>query len=129
LSISSTEVAAARREKLSGNPPMLFHCCWHDAQTRQLRFSLVSAAHGRLRRLRRRPWGEACIHCRRYCQKGLANAEWGQDGPDELCEKPALSLAVFVAHLPPDLQTLQALRNPSRYQSGRATARIQERAP
>lgn len=28
-------------------PEMLFYC-WHDAQTRQLRFSMVSASHGRL---------------------------------------------------------------------------------
>lgn len=41
------QVMTARREKLSGNSSMLFYC-WHDAQTRQLRFSLVSSTHGRL---------------------------------------------------------------------------------
>jgi hypothetical protein len=29
------------------DPQMLFYC-WHDAQARQLRFSMVSASHGRL---------------------------------------------------------------------------------
>lgn len=36
----------ARRAQLGGHA-MLFYC-WHDAQVRQLRFSLVSQAHGRL---------------------------------------------------------------------------------
>jgi hypothetical protein len=38
---------ARRRLVAEGHAAMLFYC-WHDAQTRQLRFSLVSAAHGRL---------------------------------------------------------------------------------
>jgi len=40
------EVIAARRSALAGED-MLFYC-WHDAQCRQLRFSLVSRSHGRL---------------------------------------------------------------------------------
>jgi len=40
------EVIAARRNALKGED-MLFYC-WHDAQCRQLRFSLVSRSHGRL---------------------------------------------------------------------------------
>ncbi|WP_257572372.1 hypothetical protein [Janthinobacterium sp. UMAB-60] len=40
------EVIAARRSALAGEA-MLFYC-WHDAQCRQLRFSLVSRSHGRL---------------------------------------------------------------------------------
>ena len=40
------EVIAARRSALKGED-MLFYC-WHDAQCRQLRFSLVSRSHGRL---------------------------------------------------------------------------------
>ena len=40
------QVIAARRSALKGED-MLFYC-WHDAQCRQLRFSLVSRSHGRL---------------------------------------------------------------------------------
>ncbi|MGK5003726.1 hypothetical protein [Janthinobacterium sp. LB2P70] len=40
------ELIAARSSSLSGEQ-MLFYC-WHDAQCRQLRFSLVSRSHGRL---------------------------------------------------------------------------------
>ncbi|MDN2696303.1 hypothetical protein O0882_08245 [Janthinobacterium sp. SUN073] len=40
------QVIAARRSALAGKD-MLFYC-WHDAQCRQLRFSLVSRSHGRL---------------------------------------------------------------------------------
>jgi len=40
------QVIAARRSALAGED-MLFYC-WHDAQCRQLRFSLVSRSHGRL---------------------------------------------------------------------------------
>lgn len=40
------ELVAARSGALGGEN-MLFYC-WHDAQCRQLRFSLVSRAHGRL---------------------------------------------------------------------------------
>lgn len=40
------EVIAARHSALKGED-MLFYC-WHDAQCRQLRFSLVSRSHGRL---------------------------------------------------------------------------------
>jgi hypothetical protein len=41
-----SQVIAARRSALIGED-MLFYC-WHDAQCRQLRFSLVSRSHGRL---------------------------------------------------------------------------------
>ncbi|WP_230630101.1 hypothetical protein [Comamonas testosteroni] len=99
------QVMATRQEQLSGNAPMLFYC-WHEAQTRQLRFSLVSAAHGRL------PFGCAVDPAAKLAsiaadivEKDWLNAEWGQPRPDQaapdgLCEEPALSLAVFVAHLP-----------------------------
>ncbi|KAB8061279.1 hypothetical protein GCN74_05645 [Janthinobacterium sp. FT14W] len=40
------QVIAARSSALAGEQ-MLFYC-WHDAQCRQLRFSLVSRSHGRL---------------------------------------------------------------------------------
>ena len=40
------QVIAARRSALKGED-MLFYC-WHDAQCRQLRYSLVSRSHGRL---------------------------------------------------------------------------------
>ena len=40
------EVIAARRGALTGEDMLLY--CWHDAQCRQLRFSLVSRSHGRL---------------------------------------------------------------------------------
>lgn len=94
------QVLVARQKQLSGNVPMLFYC-WHEAQTRQLRFSLVSAAHGRL------PFGcaidpgaELASISADIVNQDWLNAEWGQAGPDDICEEPALSLAVFVAHLP-----------------------------
>ena len=94
------QVLVARQKQLSGNVPMLFYC-WHEAQTRQLRFSLVSAAHGRL------PFGcaidpgaELASIAADIVNQDWLNAEWGQAGPDDICEGPALSLAVFVAHLP-----------------------------
>jgi hypothetical protein len=40
------QVIAARRSALAGEEMLLY--CWHDAQCRQLRFSLVSRSHGRL---------------------------------------------------------------------------------
>jgi len=40
------ELIAARSSAVKGEE-MLFYC-WHDAQCRQLRFSLVSRSHGRL---------------------------------------------------------------------------------
>lgn len=40
------QLIAARGSAVTGKD-MLFYC-WHDAQCRQLRFSLVSRAHGRL---------------------------------------------------------------------------------
>ena len=40
------QVIAARRSAVKGED-MLFYC-WHDAQCRQLRYSLVSRSHGRL---------------------------------------------------------------------------------
>lgn len=94
------QVLVARQKQLSGNVPMLFYC-WHEAQTRQLRFSLVSSTHGRL------PFGcaiepgaELASIAADIVNKDWLNAEWGQAGPDDICEEPALSLAVFVAHLP-----------------------------
>ena len=40
------QVIAARSSALAGEEMLLY--CWHDAQCRQLRFSLVSRSHGRL---------------------------------------------------------------------------------
>ena len=40
------QVIAARSSALGGEEMLLY--CWHDAQCRQLRFSLVSRSHGRL---------------------------------------------------------------------------------
>jgi hypothetical protein len=40
------QVIAARSSALAGEAMLLY--CWHDAQCRQLRFSLVSRSHGRL---------------------------------------------------------------------------------
>jgi len=40
------QVITARRSALVGEAMLLY--CWHDAQCRQLRFSLVSRSHGRL---------------------------------------------------------------------------------
>lgn len=93
------QVMTARREKLSGNSSMLFYC-WHDAQTRQLRFSLVSSTHGRL------PFGcainpsaELAAVAEHIAKKDWLNADWGKTGPNGPGAKTALSLPMFVANL------------------------------
>ncbi|WP_242607271.1 hypothetical protein [Comamonas thiooxydans] len=78
---------------------MLFYC-WHDAQTRQLRFSLVSSTHGR------QPFGcaispsaELAAVAEHIVKKDWLNADWGKTGPNGPGAKTALSLPVFVANL------------------------------
>lgn len=98
-----SQVLEARREKLQGAAPMLFYC-WHDAQVRQLRFSLVSAAHGRL------PFGcaldetaELQAIAQQIVHSDWQNDNWGQaptdDAEDDAVPKSVYVLPIFVAQL------------------------------
>lgn len=95
------EVVAARRSALAGED-MLFYC-WHDAQCRQLRFSLVSRSHGRLpfRRALRETQDLALI-AERVVNGDWRNAHYMQapseDGDEE--EAAPYILPVFVARVP-----------------------------
>ncbi|EZP41036.1 hypothetical protein [Janthinobacterium lividum] len=95
------EVIAARRSAVKGED-MLFYC-WHDAQCRQLRFSLVSRSHGRLP-----------FRCELHETQDLAliadrvvNGDWrnehymqapSEDGDEQ--EQVPFVLPVFVAPVP-----------------------------
>lgn len=92
-----TQIMAARQQQLTAQPPMLFYC-WHDAQARQLRFSLVSATHGRL------PFGCAtnpaatlAAIAERVVHGDWYNPQWGALGADDT--EPDSALPVFVALL------------------------------
>ena len=94
-----SQIRQARWEKLRGNPPMYFYC-WHDAQVRQLRFSLVSAWHGRL------PFACAIDEtatlaavAERIVHGDWRNPTWGAAAPDDAANTCAAGLPVFVAHL------------------------------
>lgn len=86
--------------KLS-SPEMVFYC-WHDAVARQLRFSMVSACHGRL------PF--SCdLHATADLHEVIhqvVNEDWlvpngaRDDAEDEPGQEAAPRLTVFVAHLP-----------------------------
>ncbi|WP_312586759.1 hypothetical protein [Comamonas terrigena] len=96
------QVLEARRRRLvaEGYAAMLFYC-WHDAQTRQLRFSLVSAAHGRL------PFRIALQHeatpmaiAERIVHGDWCNPQWGQASDNDMADDAVPCLSVFVAQLP-----------------------------
>ena len=96
------QVLEARRRRLvaDGHAAMLFYC-WHDAQTRQLRFSLVSAAHGRL------PFRIALQHeatpmasAERIVHGDWCNPQWGQASDKDMADDAVPCLSVFVAQLP-----------------------------
>jgi hypothetical protein len=95
------QVIAARSSALVGED-MLFYC-WHDAQCRQLRYSLVSRSHGRLpfRREVRETQDLALIVDR------VVNGDWrnehfmqapSEEGDEQ--EQAPFILPVFVVRVP-----------------------------
>jgi hypothetical protein len=98
------QVVAARQKQLSGDVPMLF-LLLASTGTRHRPGSYASVLYPP--RMAGCPsaapstlGAKLASIAADIVKKDWLNAEWGQDGPDDLCEKPALSLAVFVAHLP-----------------------------
>jgi hypothetical protein len=89
----------ARGKQLQGEA-MLFYC-WHDFQTRQLRFSLVSKSHGRL------PFGcalketeDPSVIADLAVDGDWCNASHGQASPGDVHEEVPFVLPVFVANIP-----------------------------
>ncbi|OEZ72924.1 hypothetical protein JAB5_09830 [Janthinobacterium sp. HH103] len=95
------KVIAARRSALAGED-MLFYC-WHDAQCRQLRFSLVSRSHGRLPfRCELRETQDLALIAERVVNGDWRNEDFMQaPSEDGDAQEPApFVLPVFVAPVP-----------------------------
>ncbi|HEU4818667.1 hypothetical protein [Janthinobacterium sp.] len=95
------EVIAARRSAVKGEDMLLY--CWHDAQCRQLRFSLVSRSHGRLPfRCALRETQDLALIAERVVNGDWRNEDFMQapsEEGDELEPAPFV-LPVFVARVP-----------------------------
>lgn len=98
------QVVAARQKQLSGDVPMLF-LLLASTGTRHRPGSYASVLYPP--RMAGCPsaapstlGAKLASIAADIVKKDWLNAQWGQAGPDDLCEKPALSLTVFVAHLP-----------------------------
>ncbi|AQR71989.1 hypothetical protein BZG29_15225 [Janthinobacterium sp. LM6] len=95
------ELIAARRSALAGEQ-MLFYC-WHDAQCRQLRFSLVSRSHGRLPfRCEVRETQDLALIAERVVNGDWRNEDFMQAPSEEGDEQEPVPfiLPVFVAPVP-----------------------------
>ncbi|MDN2671881.1 hypothetical protein OX459_10805 [Janthinobacterium sp. SUN026] len=95
------ELIAARRSALVGEQ-MLFYC-WHDAQCRQLRFSLVSRSHGRLPFRREvRETQDLSLIADRVVNGDWRNEDFMQAPSEEgdAQESPPFILPVFVVPVP-----------------------------
>lgn len=95
------ELIAARSGALVGEQ-MLFYC-WHDAQCRQLRFSLVSRSHGRLPfRSEVRETQDLALIAVRVVNGDWRNEDFMQAPSEEgdAQESPPFILPVFVVPVP-----------------------------
>ncbi|OEZ50766.1 hypothetical protein JAB1_18840 [Janthinobacterium sp. MP5059B] len=95
------QVIAARSSALVGEE-MLFYC-WHDAQCRQLRFSLVSRSHGRLPfRCELRETQDLSLIADRVVNGDWRNEDFMQAPSEEgdAQEQAPFILPVFVAPVP-----------------------------
>lgn len=95
------ELMAARSSAVKGEE-MLFYC-WHDAQCRQLRFSLVSRSHGRLPFRREvRETQELGPIVDRVVNGDWRNEDFMQEAhaDDDAPQPESFILPVFVAQLP-----------------------------
>ncbi|MBP7353167.1 MAG: hypothetical protein KA964_09085 [Comamonas sp.] len=96
------QVLEARRQRLAaeGHAPMVFYC-GHDAQTRQLRFSLVSAVHGCLPfRVALQQEASPMTIAERIVHGDWCNPQWGQSADNDMADDAVPCLPVFVAQLP-----------------------------
>ena len=95
------ELIAARRSALAGEEMLLY--CWHDAQCRQLRFSLVSRSHGRLPfRCALRETQDVSLIAERAVNGDWRNEQYMQAPSEEGDEEEAAPfiLPVFVVAVP-----------------------------
>lgn len=95
------ELMAARSSAVKGEE-MLFYC-WHDAQCRQLRFSLVSRSHGRLPfRCELRETQDLSLIADRVVNGDWRNEDFMQEASEEGDEQesPPFILPVFVVPVP-----------------------------
>ena len=96
-----SQVIAARSSALIGED-MLFYC-WHDAQCRQLRYSLVSRSHGRLPfRCALRETQDLALIADRVVNGDWRNENYLQDAPEQgdKQEPAPFILPVFVVAVP-----------------------------
>ena len=110
------ELIAARSSALVGEE-MLFYC-WHEAQCRQLRFSLVSRSHGRLPfRCELRETQDLALIAERVVNGDWRNEHYMQAPSDDGDEQEAASfvLPVFVVAVPQE-STRQEARGPASFQ-------------
>ena len=110
------ELIAARSSALVGEE-MLFYC-WHDAQCRQLRFSLVSRSHGRLPfRCELRETQDMALIAERVVNGDWRNEHYMQapseDGDEQ--EQVPFVLPVFVVPVPQE-SARQEARGPASLQ-------------
>jgi len=77
---------------------MIFYC-WHDRQARQLRFSLVSSAHGRLPFACEIEVTDMAGVVGSIVQDDWLNPNWGQDDGSDAKPRLPLALPVFVHEL------------------------------
>ena len=95
------QVIEARRSALVGEDMLLY--CWHDAQCRQLRFSLVSRSHGRLPfRCELRETQDVSLIAERAVNGDWRNEQYMQAPSEEGDEEEAAPfiLPVFVVAVP-----------------------------
>ncbi|MEG1326932.1 MAG: hypothetical protein RSD99_18695 [Janthinobacterium sp.] len=110
------ELIAARSSALVGEE-MLFYC-WHDAQCRQLRFSLVSRSHGRLPfRCELRETQDLALIAERVVNGDWRNEHYMQAPSDDGDEQEAAPfvLPVFVVAVPQESKR-QETRGPASLQ-------------
>ena len=110
------ELIAARSSALVGEE-MLFYC-WHEAQCRQLRFSLVSRSHGRLPfRCELRETQDLALIAERVVNGDWRNEHYMQAPSDDGDEQEAASfvLPVFVVAVPQESKRQEA-RGPASFQ-------------
>ncbi|MCX7289698.1 hypothetical protein, partial [Janthinobacterium sp.] len=95
------ELIAARSSALVGQQMQFY--CWHDAQCRQLRFSLVSRSHGRLPfRSEVRETQDLALIAERVVNGDWRNEDFMQAPSEEGDEQesPPFILPVFVVPVP-----------------------------
>ena len=110
------ELIAARSSALVGEE-MLFYC-WHDAQCRQLRYSLVSRSHGRLPfRCELRETQDLALIADRVVNGDWRNEHYMQAPSDDGDEQEAVPfvLPVFVVPVPQE-SARQEARGPASLQ-------------